>query len=108
MNDTHAKAAYNGLPAPDDLPPGEQIAYTMLTELYRQTSRGQIDRKSAVFLKTQLMDYTSKNPLERASLLRCIAVSVQAAAKGGNIQAVKLLCDLYDARDALPIAPEFI
>ena len=55
MNDTHAKAAYNGLPAPDDLPPGEQIAYTLLTELYRQTALGQIDRKSAVFLKTQFV-----------------------------------------------------
>lgn len=108
MNDTHAKSAYNGLPAPDDLAPGEQIAYTLLTELYRQTARGQIDRESAVFLKAQLMDYISKNPLERASLLRCIGAGVQAAAKGGNIQAMALLCDLYNARDALPIAPEFI
>ena len=108
MNDTHAKAAYNGLPAPGDLLPGEQIAYTMLAELYRQAADDRIDRESAAFLKAQLMDYTHKNPLEQASLLRCIAAGVQTAARQGDSHAVALLCGLYEARDTLPIASEFI
>lgn len=81
MTEAHAKQAYQGITAPDDLPDEQRIAYTMLTMLYKQHREGMINKDTAADLKAALMRYPDCPVMEKLSLL---------AYFGGNVYAMEM------------------
>ena len=69
MTEEQAKAAYQGITAPDDLPEEQRIAYTMLTMLYKQHREGMINKETAAELKAALLRYPDCPTMEKLSLL---------------------------------------
>lgn len=69
MTEAQAKAAYQGITAPDDLPEEQKIAYDMLIMLYKQHREGMISKDTAAKLKDALMKYPDCPLMEKISLL---------------------------------------
>lgn len=81
MTEAHAKQAYQGITAPDDLPEEQKIAYDMLIMLYKQHRDGMIGKETAAELKSALMRYPDCPTMEKLSLL---------AYFGGNVYAMEM------------------